>query len=99
MYGKKGEIKMKINHLGNTSGINPYKKQLNKVEKSSHTSAKQGMDKVEISSAAKEMQQISQVELQRQERVGALKRQIESGNYQVDPKEVAKSIIQFFNKN
>ena len=45
---------MKINNIG-PSGINPYKRQMNKLEEASNTLGKKA-DKVEISSTAKEMQ-------------------------------------------
>lgn len=87
---------MKINNIG-PSGINPYKRQMNKLDEAASTKAKKA-DKVEISSTAKEMQQLSQVSVQRQQKVEELKIQVENGTYKLDPKETAKSIINFYQK-
>jgi negative regulator of flagellin synthesis FlgM len=87
---------MKINNIG-PSGINPYKRQMNKLDETANTQAKKA-DKVEISSTAKEMQQLSQVSVQRQQKVEELKIQVENGTYKLDPKETAKSIINFYQK-
>ncbi|MCA1033704.1 flagellar biosynthesis anti-sigma factor FlgM [Bacillus infantis] len=88
---------MKINNFG-PSGINPYKRQQNKLDSAS-TQAKKAADKVEISSAAKEMQQTSKIDQQRQARVEELRIQVEHGNYKVNPKEVAKSLLDYYTKN
>lgn len=88
---------MKINNYG-TQGINPYKKQINKLDQANKT-AGQGTDKVEISAAAKELQQVSQVSPERAEKIDALKKQVQSGNYEINPQDVAKSILNFYSKN
>lgn len=85
---------MKINNFG-PSGINPYKRQMNAIDNTAKTS-KQKADKVEISTTAKEMQQISSYSAQRQEKVEALKVEIENGNYKVNTKEVAQSLYNFY---
>ncbi|WP_075982962.1 flagellar biosynthesis anti-sigma factor FlgM [Bacillus massilinigeriensis] len=87
---------MKINNFG-TSGINPYKRQMNKLDAANKASQKV-TDKIEISSAAKEMQHVSQISVQRQARVEELKNQVQSGSYKVQTDEVASSIIDFFTK-
>lgn len=87
---------MKINQLG-PSGMNPYKRQMNKLDQAANVRGKTE-DKVEISATAKEMQQVSRVESQRQERVEELKIQVQNGQYKVQPKEVAKSIYNFYFK-
>ncbi|RSD25205.1 flagellar biosynthesis anti-sigma factor FlgM [Mesobacillus subterraneus] len=86
---------MKINNIG-PSGINPYKRQMNKLDAAANTQNKKA-DKVEISSTAKEMQQLSQVSDLRQKKVEELKIQVENGTYKVNTKETAKSIINFYN--
>lgn len=89
---------MKINPYG-TQGINPYKRQMNKLDQSGKTTSK-GADKVEISSEAKEMQQqVSNISPERQQKIDELKLQVENGTYKVNPKAVAKSIINFYSKN
>jgi len=85
---------MKINPLG-SQGINPYKRQMNKLDQANKTAGK-AADKVEISSAAKEMQQESQIT--NDAKINELKIQVENGTYKVDPKAVAKSIINFYKK-
>jgi negative regulator of flagellin synthesis FlgM len=88
---------MKINPFG-SQGINPYKRQMNKMDQAGLAVNKQ-KDKVEISSTAKEMQQVSQLEKQRQAKVEELKIQVENGTYKMDPRESAKGIIHFYSKN
>lgn len=88
---------MKINHIG-LSNINPYNRNTNISNKENQNQNKT-TDKIEISTAAKEMQQTSKIVTERQEKVAGLKMQVENGTYKVDPKEIAKSIYQFyFNK-
>ncbi|WML46884.1 flagellar biosynthesis anti-sigma factor FlgM [Neobacillus sp. PS3-34] len=87
---------MKINPFG-TQGVNPYKRQMNKVDQVSKTAGK-ATDKVEISATAKEMQEVSQVSQQRQAKIDQLKIQVENGTYKVDPRETAKSMVNFFTK-
>lgn len=85
---------MKINQFGPV-GMNPYKKQMNKVaatEKSTQT------DKVEISSAAKQLQESSPITVARQQKVEALKQQVQSGTYKVNAEDVAKSVYDFYFK-
>jgi negative regulator of flagellin synthesis FlgM len=88
---------MKINPFG-SQGINPYKRQMNKLDQANQAIGKQ-KDKVEISSTAKEMQQVSQLASQRQAKVEDLKLQVENGTYKINPKETAKGIIHFYSKN
>lgn len=87
---------MKINNVGPT-GLNPYKKNLNKLDEVKQSSFQK--DKLEISSTAKELQHSSQLVTQRQERVEAIKVSVENGTYNVNPKDTAKSIINFYSKN
>jgi negative regulator of flagellin synthesis FlgM len=87
---------MKINPLG-SQGINPYKRQMNKLDQANKTASK-AADKVEISSAAKELQQESQITNERDAKINELKIQVENGTYKVDPKTVAKSIVNFYKK-
>lgn len=85
---------MKINNIG-PSGINPYKK----AEKLFNAAkSEQKTDKVEISSAAKELQQSNSVVSERLNKIEALKQQVQSGTYNMDPEATAKSIIDFYSK-
>ncbi|TRZ36915.1 flagellar biosynthesis anti-sigma factor FlgM [Niallia circulans] len=88
---------MKINNYG-TQGINPYKKQVNKIDQVK-SEAVRGTDKIEISSAAKELQQVTQVSQARTEKIEALKKEIQNGTYQVRAEDVASSIVNFYAKN
>ncbi|WP_282154548.1 flagellar biosynthesis anti-sigma factor FlgM [Cytobacillus gottheilii] len=88
---------MKINNIG-TSGINPYKRQMNKIDQTSKSAAS-ASDKIEISSAAKEMQQASSTTQARQAKIDDLKVQIENGNYKPNPKDIAKSIVSYYTKH
>lgn len=85
---------MKINNFG-SSGINPYKRQMNNME-NAQKAAKAGSDKVEISTTAKEMQKLSQPSTARQEKIEQLKLQVLNGTYKVNPQQAAKSIIDFY---
>lgn len=84
---------MKINPLG-TSGVNPYNRQVNKVDTTKTTPLPK--DKVEISASAKEMQQVSQISAQRQSKLDDLKSQIENGTYKMNASDTAKSILDFY---
>ncbi|EIJ80512.1 Anti-sigma-28 factor FlgM family protein [Bacillus methanolicus PB1] len=87
---------MKINNFG-SSGVNPYKRQMDKLNQVEKAAGKKA-DKVEISNKAKEMQQVSQFAAERQAKVEELRIQIENGNYKINPKEIAKSIVNFYFK-
>lgn len=83
---------MKINPFRPVD-YNPYKRQVNKVEQ---PPAAGKTDKVEISAKAKEMQQIPSIVKEREARIAELKKQVQNGNYEVNPKEVAKSMAKYF---
>lgn len=87
---------MKINNLG-PSGINPYKRQMKNME-NTRNAMKAAADKVEISETAKEMQQFSQISASRKEKIEQLKLQVQNGTYNVNPEQVAKSMIDFYIK-
>lgn len=78
-------------------GVNPYKRNVDKntaAEQKPQTKA----DKVEISSKAIDLQQSNDVSKARQEKVQALKTQLESGNYTIDPKAIATGLVNFYKK-
>ncbi|GAA0318834.1 hypothetical protein GCM10008967_06760 [Bacillus carboniphilus] len=87
---------MKIHNFGVT-GMNPYKKQMAKTN-AQMQKAQLGSDKIEISNTAKELQQNSSVIVDRQKKLEAIQKQIETGTYKVDPEKVAKSMVDFFSK-
>lgn len=86
---------MKINQT-NLSAINPYKKQMNKM---TSLEKKSQRDVVEISNEAKQLQEKSPITQEREAKVEALKQQVQSGNYIVDAKKVATSILNYYNKS
>lgn len=88
---------MKINNNIGPTGINPYKRQINKLEQVGATASTK-LDKVEISSIAKGLQNINSVEVERQQKVDELKTQVENGTYQTNSVDIAKGILQFFKK-
>ncbi|XXM72047.1 flagellar biosynthesis anti-sigma factor FlgM [Lysinibacillus sphaericus] len=85
---------MKINNIGNQN-VNPYQRNINKLNAAEKT-GKSASDKIEISSAAKEMQEASKLVKDRQAKVEALKDQVQSGNYTIDPKAIAKGLKNFY---
>lgn len=74
--------------------MNPYKKHIEKMDKLQKTTS---TDKIQISTEALELQKGSRIETERQAKVDELKNKIESGEYQVDPREVAKKMYEFWN--
>lgn len=53
-------------------------------------------DKLEISSEALELQKGNPLELERQQKVEQLKAQVQSGEYEINPREVAKKMYDFW---
>lgn len=84
---------MKVNNFGKVN-MNPYQKQVEKLEDVKKTKAR---DKVQISAEAIELQKGNSLEKERIEKTEELKRKIEAGEYQVNPREVAKKIYEFWN--
>ncbi|WP_199426520.1 flagellar biosynthesis anti-sigma factor FlgM [Thermaerobacillus caldiproteolyticus] len=87
---------MRINNFG-PAGMNPYRCQFDKEIQTNKPVAKQ--DKVEISATAKELQQASQWAVEHQNKVRALKEQVQNGTYKIDAEAVAKSIYKFYFEN
>ncbi|WP_339210956.1 flagellar biosynthesis anti-sigma factor FlgM [Aeribacillus sp. FSL K6-8210] len=85
---------MKI-HSYRSSNVNPYQKQM---DASKQMKVEVQKDRVEISKQAKQLQQTSGFDLQRQEKVQEIKKEIESGTYKIAPDLIAKSMIQFYKK-
>lgn len=84
---------MKINNIGRVN-MNPYNKQ---IEKMGQVQSASKRDKLEISSEALELQKGNPLELERQQKVEQLKAKVESGEYEINPREVAKKIYDFWN--
>jgi len=85
---------VKINNFRPVN-MNPYNKQLDKAGKLQAHAANQ-KDKIEISKEALEMQITSQYEVERQQRVDELKNKIESGEYKVNPQELAQKMYSYW---
>ncbi|QOY37017.1 flagellar biosynthesis anti-sigma factor FlgM [Anaerobacillus isosaccharinicus] len=85
---------MKINPYGNIQNI--YKKSIEKQQPKADVSKK--ADKLEISTEAKLMQQETRISTERKEKVEQLKAQVQSGEYKVNPQEVAKKFYEFWNE-
>ncbi|GAE26509.1 negative regulator of flagellin synthesis [Halalkalibacter wakoensis JCM 9140] len=75
---------------------NPYRKQMEKNEKAADMSTKR--DKLEISTEAMQMQKGTKLEQERADKVEALKKQIEAGEYKVDAKAVAHKFYEYWNQ-
>lgn len=84
---------MKINNMGSIN-TNPYRKQIEKTERLQNSA---NTDKIQISTEAMELQKGSRIETERQAKVEELKNKVESGEYQVNPREVAKKMYEFWN--
>ena len=87
---------MKINNF-RPSGVNPYSNQQNKMDQLGKLKHKK-TDVVEISREAKEMQSISSIEKERQTKVEELKAQVQNGTYNLQPNQIAKSMIDYYRK-
>ena len=74
--------------------MNPYNKQIEKMEKASATSKK---DKLEISTEALELQKGGSVEAQREKLVEELKNKVNSGQYEIEPQKIAEKMYSFWN--
>ncbi|WP_100374058.1 flagellar biosynthesis anti-sigma factor FlgM [Bacillus sp. FJAT-45037] len=85
---------MKINPYQSVQK-NPYRKQTELTEKAVGPTKKH--DKLEISSQALEMQKGNPLEKERAERVENLKKQVEVGEYRINPEAVAKKMYDFWN--
>ncbi|MGG0720062.1 flagellar biosynthesis anti-sigma factor FlgM [Robertmurraya massiliosenegalensis] len=83
---------MKINPLRSIN-VNPYNKQAEKIEP---TQKAKGKDKVEISTEAMKLQKLGNIELERQEKVDAIKKEVQSGNYEVNAKVIAEKMYSFW---
>lgn len=85
---------MKIQPFG-TSGINPYKQYQPTVQQPKSIERTQS-DQLHISDRAKELQQKSVTSVEREQRMEQLKVDVQSGNYTVNQKEVARSLVDFY---
>ncbi|WP_039042134.1 flagellar biosynthesis anti-sigma factor FlgM [Sporosarcina sp. ZBG7A] len=85
---------MKINN-NPIPPVNPYRANQVKSEKAGFEKAVQS-DRLEISKEAKSLSEISPVTAQRNEKVNALKAQIQAGTYKVDAEQLASDLIGYY---
>ena len=83
---------MKINNFRPVN-MNPYNKQMEKQDQLQSSKKK---DKIEISPEALELQRGNQLEMDRHERVNELKNKVQSGEYKVNPEEIAHKMNSFW---
>jgi negative regulator of flagellin synthesis FlgM len=88
---------MRINHF-NSIQNNLYKKQTQDVKQEIVQSAYK-KDEIQISDEAKRLLSSSKFEQERADKVNEIKRQVQSGNYQVNTSKVAKSILDFWRRS
>jgi negative regulator of flagellin synthesis FlgM len=88
---------MNIDKVNSSSFIQSYQKQM-QVSKTEKTRPIQQEDELQISNQAKEMYGKNVKEVERQEKINALKAQVQSGEYQVNNKEVADKIFGYWFK-
>jgi negative regulator of flagellin synthesis FlgM len=88
---------MNIDKVNSSSFIQSYQKQM-QVSKTEKTRPIQPEDELQISNQAKEMYGKNVKEVERQEKINALKAQVQSGEYQVNNQEVADKIFGYWFK-
>jgi negative regulator of flagellin synthesis FlgM len=87
---------MNIDKTTGSSFIQSYQKQM-QVTQVGKTRSLQKEDQLQISPQAKEMfKRNIEVDVERQEKINALKAQVQSGEYQVNSEKVADSFYQFW---
>ncbi len=74
-----------------------YQKPIGKVEATQKANWKK--DQLQISDEALKLQQKNPLVLDRQERVDELKKQVQNGEYKVQPEKVAKAFYDYWNEN
>lgn len=73
-----------------------YRKQVDKTQPKADVTKKR--DQLEISHEAKLMQQDTKITAERKEKVDQIKAKVQSGEYKVNPQEVAKKFYEFWNE-
>ena len=87
---------MNIDKTTGSSFIQSYQKQM-QVSPVEKARSLQKEDQLQISPQAKEMfKKNTEVDLERQEKINALKAQVQSGEYKVNSEKVADSFYQFW---
>ncbi|MEH6907104.1 MULTISPECIES: flagellar biosynthesis anti-sigma factor FlgM [Neobacillus] len=78
---------MKINDVNRLQGLQSYKNTINITQKQDLTKKIQ-VDKVEFSQAAQE-----KISVEKEQRIQALKEQIQNGTYKVDSEKIAEKLL------
>ncbi len=86
---------MKINGPNQTH-FNPYNNQLQKHD--SKVSQHKQQDQLEISSEAKELQESEKLHPKREAYLQQLKKDIQTGNYEINYEKTAQKMIDFWSK-
>ena len=87
---------MKINYTNRMQPVNPYKVQLDKTQMQNDIKTTKAKDRVDISSAAKQMQGENPISAARADKVEALRKQVESGEYKVNPQATAEKFLAYW---
>ncbi|MBD7909600.1 flagellar biosynthesis anti-sigma factor FlgM [Sporosarcina gallistercoris] len=85
---------MKITN-NNIQPVNPYRANQVKNEQTKNETAIQ-KDRLEISNEAKQLSEPSPITAQRNDKVSALKAQIQAGTYKVDAEQLASDLIGYY---
>ncbi|GGH76696.1 negative regulator of flagellin synthesis FlgM [Pullulanibacillus pueri] len=86
---------MKINHTNRLQQLNNYRAQIDRNQKIAEQNNAKAKDRVDISPEAKKMQG-NPITAARNEKVEALKKQVESGDYKVNPQAVAEKFLAYW---
>lgn len=77
----------------NSTNLNPYKRQLQSYQNERKQSYK---DELKISKEAQQLQETNQVTKERATHIQNIKKQIDSGEYEVNYEQVAQKMINFW---
>ncbi len=85
--------------LGSAQTKKAKANQYQEQEQQAHQISREGFDTVTISSRSRQLSKISSIleqdQVAREDKIAALKAQVQNGTYAVDTREVARSIISF----
>lgn len=85
---------MKVNKY-NIHPVNPYKLNEAKISQQKQPSSIQ-KDKIEISTEAKKLSKLTEANTERTKRIQQLKNEVESGTYEIDAEQIAKSLLKYY---
>lgn len=87
---------MKIHHIRSVQ-MNVY--QANERMQHEQKRAETKKDQVEISQEAKALLKEEEIPKERMDKIQAIKEQIENGTYQINTKEVARKLYEYYNES